>query len=174
MTTDHTTHIPPPMMAALTRYVEQGIRPGGFLTAVLENDLRMAVWRADPENLVNLPGIIHYLWYEAPGICHGSPAKVAQWIARCAALREAGAAAAEDFAEQMEKIADATAAPAPTVRWFSRTHGWRFGTVVKSGPEATTVNVAGRTGLISIRSEDIRPWPPERADELPLARVKRA
>jgi len=51
----HEFYIPPHMMDGLTRYIEHGIALGGFLTAVLENDLREACARADDINIRNLP-----------------------------------------------------------------------------------------------------------------------
>lgn len=80
--------IPEYMMGGLTRYIEQGIEPGDFLMAVLENNLRQAVGQADDENIVNLPAYIGYLYNEAPGSCWGSPAKVQAWMDELAAKNE--------------------------------------------------------------------------------------
>lgn len=43
-----------PLYADLVRYVEDRLPPGSFLRAVLENDFRQAVSRADPESLARL------------------------------------------------------------------------------------------------------------------------
>lgn len=74
--------IPARMAPALDRWIEHGQLPGEFLQAVLRNDLREAVGRADPENLIALPAYVGYLYNEAPGACSGSPEKVQAWAAR--------------------------------------------------------------------------------------------
>lgn len=79
-------YIPGHMMESLRRYIDKGIAPGHFLTAVLEHDLFEAVGRADDENLANLPAYVAYLYNEAPGPCHGSPEKVAEWLAQFEAV----------------------------------------------------------------------------------------
>ena len=72
--------IPDRMMGGLKRYVEQRVLPGDFLTAVLENDLREAVGRADDENMANLPAYVGYCHNEIPSTCWGSPEKVRAWL----------------------------------------------------------------------------------------------
>jgi hypothetical protein len=81
-------YIPDRMMGGLTRYIEEGIMPGDFLTAVLENDLMEAVGRADDENAANLPAYIGYLYNVAPSNCFGSREKVKAHYARKRAERE--------------------------------------------------------------------------------------
>ena len=54
--------IPERLRAGILRYVDHGIQPGGFLTAVLMNDLGAATGRADPESLQVLPMIV--LWFQ--------------------------------------------------------------------------------------------------------------
>ena len=61
---------------SLERYVEHRISPGGFLTAVLENNLMEAMGRADSINRYNLYNICTYIYNELPGHIHGSPEKV--------------------------------------------------------------------------------------------------
>lgn len=75
-------YIPEHMMGSLERWIKFGIKPGDFLTAVLENDLKNAVGYADDENLKNLPAYIGYLYNEAPGDCWGSKEKVAAYAER--------------------------------------------------------------------------------------------
>jgi len=74
-------YIPKHSMAALRRYVEEGIMPSHFLAAVLENNLSEAIARADNESLANLPAYTAYLYWEVTSPCHGSPEKVQEWIA---------------------------------------------------------------------------------------------
>ena len=80
--TFRTFMIPERMRGGLTRYVENGIAPGGFLTAVFENNFMEAVGRADDENLQNLPAYANYIYNHVPHWCHGSPTAVSDWIAR--------------------------------------------------------------------------------------------
>lgn len=74
-------HISVRMLDAITRYTEQGIKPGGFLTAIIQNDMRKAVRLADSENMVNLPAYSGYFEHEAPSGCHGSVEIMDAWLA---------------------------------------------------------------------------------------------
>jgi hypothetical protein len=73
--------IPERMQDALQRYVLDRIKPGDFLTAVLSNDLRNAVIRADSENLPLLSLYVSWLYNVAPAPCWGSPDAVRAWLA---------------------------------------------------------------------------------------------
>ena len=70
----------PLIVDSLERYMRHGILPGGFLTAVLQNDLREAVGRADMQNIYLLQEIVGYLYNECPSVCWGSPKKVSDWV----------------------------------------------------------------------------------------------
>ena len=72
--------VPDRMMASLRGYIKHGHPVGGFLFAVLTNNLKEAVGRADSENLANLPAYVGYLYNEAPAACWGSEAKVKAWL----------------------------------------------------------------------------------------------
>ena len=72
--------IPQRMKEAIDRYVADHIPVGGFLEAVLSNDLTAAFGRADEENRANLYDIIRYCYWKIPGTCWGSPAKVEEWV----------------------------------------------------------------------------------------------
>jgi len=72
--------IPERMMEGLRLYIEEGVKPGRFLSAVLENDLSAAISTADDENLANVAAYCAYLYWEAPSSCHGSAGTVRQWI----------------------------------------------------------------------------------------------
>jgi len=72
--------IPDYMMGGLERYINDGVEPGHFLTAVICNDLRDAVDRADSANMANLPAYVGYLYNKAPAGCWGSRSKMAAWI----------------------------------------------------------------------------------------------
>ena len=72
--------IPERMIDGLKRYIERGIAPGHFLTAVLTNDLREACRRADDENQRLIFEYIKFLYNYAPAGCWGSPQQFAAWI----------------------------------------------------------------------------------------------
>lgn len=74
-------YIPNYMWGAIERYVQAGIPPGDFLTAVICNDLREAVGRADDINLKNLPAYVAYFHNEVPGLAWGSKEKMQAWMA---------------------------------------------------------------------------------------------
>lgn len=65
---------------SLKRYVENKIPTGGFLEAVLSNDLVGAIGRADSENISRLPEIVRYIYNTLPSNCWGSREKVVQWL----------------------------------------------------------------------------------------------
>jgi len=65
----------------IDRYVKERVPTGGFLEAVLCNDLREAYNRADDQNFIALPWIVFYLYNEVPGDCWGSLRAVKNWLA---------------------------------------------------------------------------------------------
>ena len=73
-------HLPFQIISGLKRYIEERIKPGHFLTAVIRNDLSEAFGRADHECLTNLPAIVAYFYNEAPSACWGSPEKMEKWL----------------------------------------------------------------------------------------------
>jgi hypothetical protein len=64
----------------LQRYFENRIAPGGFLTAVLSNDLVGAVSRADQQNRSLIPEIVIFLYNRAPAGAWGNEDRVARWL----------------------------------------------------------------------------------------------
>ena len=81
VTSGHPFRIPERMAPGIRRYVEEGVKPGDFLCAVIAHDLFEAVGRADDENLENLPAYVAWFYNEAPGNCHGSHEVMLAWIA---------------------------------------------------------------------------------------------
>ena len=73
---------PPEIVESLLRYWHQRIPTGGFLEAVLCNDLRDACGRADDTNIRHLPGIVQFCYWQLPGGSWGSPERVNAWLAR--------------------------------------------------------------------------------------------
>jgi hypothetical protein len=68
------------MMRVFLEYVVSRIPVGGFLEAVISNDLKEAVRRADDENMRNLPAYVAWLCNEAPESCWGSPENYKKWV----------------------------------------------------------------------------------------------
>lgn len=71
--------IPDHLSEGLDLHVLHGLTTGSFLWAVLTNDLRDALARADAEALAALPAIVGWLYNEAPAGCWGSPDKAESW-----------------------------------------------------------------------------------------------
>ena len=65
--------IPATTLSTLYRYVEHHIPPGGFLQAVLENDLKAAVARADLHNRAALVALTIFCANHVPMSSCGSP-----------------------------------------------------------------------------------------------------
>ena len=74
--------IPAPCRRGLDNYVAHRQPGGGFLTAVLENDLEKAVSKADYTNINLLPVYVSYLLNQVTAECWGSPAKVRAWLGK--------------------------------------------------------------------------------------------
>ena len=72
--------IPPRILEALQRYIEYGCQPGGFVTAVLTNNLFDAAVRADDESLKALPEIARHIYNNFPAEAWGSEAIVKKWM----------------------------------------------------------------------------------------------
>lgn len=80
--------IPHTGITTLRNYIFDGTPPGDFLRAVLSNDLMDAMSRADEHNRSALFHYCAILYNYMPGILHGSPEKVRNWINLCQAARE--------------------------------------------------------------------------------------
>ncbi len=76
----HWENCPESVLGGLQRYVLKGIRTGGFLEAVLTNDLIATFSRADETNRECLGETIKFIYYELPSQCWGSPEKYTHWI----------------------------------------------------------------------------------------------
>lgn len=71
--------IPRYMHGGLIRYYENGIEPGSFLTAVINNDLKEACGRADDTNRHCLFNYIMWFYNEAPTGSWGHSDATEQW-----------------------------------------------------------------------------------------------
>lgn len=71
--------VPSHLREGLGAHIETGREVGGFLRAVLINDLMQAVSKADDVSLAHLAGIVKFLYNYAPSKAFGSPAAVKAW-----------------------------------------------------------------------------------------------
>lgn len=74
--------IPEHMHEGVRAYILHGRHVGDFLTAIFSNNLALAVYRADPENLAAITGWVSFLHWEVPSPAWGSPEKVRAWQER--------------------------------------------------------------------------------------------
>lgn len=72
--------IPSHLMGAIDRYIEHGLSPGGFLSAIIQNDLAGAFNRADSLSKEHIENIVTYFWNYVPDSCWGSPEAQRKWI----------------------------------------------------------------------------------------------
>ena len=74
-------NLTPVIKDALDRYWHEKIRPGGFLQAVLANDLMEAWNRADMQNREPevMQDLLWYVWNEMPANCHGTCLALDYW-----------------------------------------------------------------------------------------------
>ena len=72
--------IPKLVMDGMNRYVNHHIKPGDFLTAVIQNNLTEAIGRADEGSYSVLREIVRWFYNEAPFTCWGSPEKMDEWL----------------------------------------------------------------------------------------------
>lgn len=73
--------LPPNLRNGIVLYIEEHIPTGGFLRAVLENDLYAAIRRADLDSRCELYDLCMWLQWNAPKACFGSKQAVAEWLA---------------------------------------------------------------------------------------------
>lgn len=84
--------LPERMHGAIQRYLENGIPPGDFLTAVICNDLTEACSRADDENRHLLFEYVKFFYCYAPTGSWGSKDNFEAWMKHCADIRQREAA----------------------------------------------------------------------------------
>lgn len=72
--------VPEHTREALQRYVEHGNYPGGFLMAVLTNDLFGAVGRADSTNIKYIKDICMFVYNRMPSNSWGNEDKVHKFV----------------------------------------------------------------------------------------------
>ena len=70
----------PHMRDSFRAYIEHGLPPGSFMTALLSNDLRETFACADYINQSLVREYLVWLWDAAPSACWGSRERVDAWI----------------------------------------------------------------------------------------------
>ena len=74
--------VPESLHNGIALYVLQGVRPGDFLSALLQNDLAGAVLHADIQNLTLIRRHVLFVENELPAACHGSVDAFDRWLDR--------------------------------------------------------------------------------------------
>lgn len=72
--------IPQAIKYQIDQYIEAGVPPGGFLNAILTNDLMLAIQKADETNKVRIPDIVTYLLNYLPTAAYGNTKNVSEWL----------------------------------------------------------------------------------------------
>lgn len=72
--------IPEHTLGALQHYLDNRYHPGGFLEAVLTNDLFGAFQRADTENRNALGAIVQHVYQNFPSSAYGDKERFWSWI----------------------------------------------------------------------------------------------
>ena len=71
--------LPEGLRESARRWIEDRIKPGQFLTAVITNNLLNAFQLADDENLKIIHEIVKWWYNEAPSQCWGSLERFNSW-----------------------------------------------------------------------------------------------
>ena len=72
--------VPEHLHCSIIDYVMDGCKLGGFLEAVITNNLMGAFRRADAHSLAGLKNLVGWLYNDAPAGCHGSMTKYNDWL----------------------------------------------------------------------------------------------
>lgn len=72
--------LPSDVVDTVRGYIEHGRQPGGFMLALLSNDLKETMKRADDRNRRRVFELVAWFYNEAPAGCQGSPEKVQIWL----------------------------------------------------------------------------------------------
>lgn len=82
MMTHGMARLPEHMQEGALSYVMEGIKPGGFLTAVLENNLVRSYERADWVNTASMGEWAQWLYNSCPMPAWGGEHEVKDWIGK--------------------------------------------------------------------------------------------
>jgi len=78
-TSNYEDKVPSHLLEALVGWGKKETFVGGFLRAVLSNDLKGAIGRADSESLEAIKSIVMFIHWELPSACQGSVEKFIEW-----------------------------------------------------------------------------------------------
>ncbi len=92
--------IPEHMQDGARLYIEQGIPPGSFLSAVLRNDFHTAIVQADRINSVRLRDWADWLYWDIPRMAWGSLEIFNTWVEKGGMKGMAEAVAEEEGNER--------------------------------------------------------------------------
>ena len=98
------THITMECQEAIFGYLVYGWEPGGFLTAVMANDLLRAATVADVENVKRLAHVARFVVYALPHGCYGNYDQVKTWLRLTDQEREEILVAAQLLPDTFELI----------------------------------------------------------------------
>lgn len=87
--------IPEQVRQALIRYRDHHIPTGGFLYAVLCNNLKEAIGRADEMNINFIPAIVSWCYNNLPNGSWGTPDAVEYWLNHASAASTSSGAPTE-------------------------------------------------------------------------------
>jgi len=71
--------LPEHIRGGMKRYIEEGLIPGDFLQAVICNNLKLSVQRADDVNIKRMLDIVSFMYWEVPMSAWGSYEKMIEW-----------------------------------------------------------------------------------------------
>jgi hypothetical protein len=71
--------IPEYMWSGIELYLDKGIIPGSFLSAVICNDLKLAFAFADSTNINNIGAYANFFYNYTPNIAWGSKERMCAW-----------------------------------------------------------------------------------------------
>ena len=71
--------VPEHMHDGIQLWIDHGIGPGSFLWAVICNDLRGAIGKADHVNKSHIANFVQFFYSHAPSPCWGSEEKATAW-----------------------------------------------------------------------------------------------
>jgi len=71
--------LPEHIRGGMRKYIEEGVHPGSFLTAVICDKLVDSFMLADETNTACMFSIAKFMYLEAPMLCRGSKEKMDAW-----------------------------------------------------------------------------------------------
>jgi hypothetical protein len=73
-------NIPDYMHDGLINYIKHHVKPGHFLSAILQNNLRETFFRADYINVNLVKNYVKFLYNYAPSSCWGNQERFENWL----------------------------------------------------------------------------------------------